>query len=304
MSANDIYINFHDEFNAAIGALETARTEFLAASNSYSNDGEQSKNTVISQLERLDDPARAAQVREGAFAATAAVRSFAAINATLTAQVDLLLQAFNMRIIASTVKMIPATIFEIPANSSLPIQEAIDNYVKNLDVQLRKNVVLAASAIILGNQVADAVRAATEPIVMRQATLAQASRELVPDLLGATGGIGKVIDVGESVSEEINMEILKEIVKHVALELGTHIPIAGIVVSIARVASDVHARQTALRKRSELQLGIRDAQYQRGPVDVMFDLPIQLQDEDQITAGVLALISQLFAVMQQAIPEL
>lgn len=232
----------------------------------------------------------------------ASIWSFARINANLTGQVNFLLTAFDQRIIASTVKMSPVSAFERAADSNLSAMEAVDNYVKNLDVQLRKNVALAATAILLGHQVADAVRAATQPIVIRQGTLAQAVRELVPDEPGASEGIGKV--ARDPVAEEIKMEVLKEILKHVALELGTHIPIAGIVVSIARVASDVHARQTALRERSELQLRIRDAQYQRGPVDVMFDLPIQLQDEDQITAGVLALISQLFSALQQEIPEL
>ena len=72
---------------------------------------------------------------------------------------------------------------------------------------------------------------------------------------------------------------------------------AGIVVSIGKVASDVRARQVALKKRYELERRLEDAQFVPGPLDVMFNLPTQLRDEDQITGAVVALTQQLIDVL-------
>jgi hypothetical protein len=296
-----VYINFDDDFNDVNNSLKAAREEFLAASGSYDGDGKRFENIAIAQLERLLDPENnhAAPVREGAITAIAAIRSFGSTHAELAAQVAVLLLSLQQKVLSTTIQMAPVGVFELPAGSSLSIQETIHNYVKNLDTKQRENVALVTGAILLGHQVAEAVRAATKPIAMRQGTLEQAVRELAPDQLGTLGGTGKVIEAGgKAVAEELKMTVLEEILKQATIELGTHIPIAGIVVSIARVASDVRARQAALKERYELQLHIRDAHYQRGPIDVMFDLPAQLQDEDRITAGVLVLISQLFAALQ------
>lgn len=300
MSADDVYINYSDEFEAADNSLKAASENFLNASTSYGEDGERFTGIVIDQLERFRDleSLRAEQIQEGATTAIAAIRRFNTTRAFLAQDVAILILAFQESVLDSAIRMIPAGVFGKPTDSSLPM-ETISNYIKNLDAKQRENVAVAASAILLGHQVAGTVRAATLPITMRQGTLEQAVRDLAPDQLGAPGGIGKVFEAGgEAVAEELRMAVLEEILKQAAFELGTHIPIAGIVVSIARVTSDVRARQAALKERHELQLRIRDAHYQPGPIDVMFDLPTQLKDEDQITEGVAALISQLIAALQ------
>jgi hypothetical protein len=294
-SADGVYINFGDEFTAVDDDLAAARKAFLDTSNSYDGDGERFKEIVIARLEEFRDPENrhAEQVQKGAITAIYAIRKFASTHAFLTSQVAMLLTALNMKVLATATDMIPVGVFETPADPS-SVQEIVDNYVNNLDAWQRESAAKAAGAILLGHQVADAVRAAAQPISMRQGTLEQAARELAPDQLGTPAGITQVVEVGgEPVAEELKMMVLDEILKRAAFELGTHIPIAGIVVSVVRVASDIRARQAALRERYELQLRIREIQRGRGAIDVMFDLPAQLQDEDQITEGVRGLMEQL-----------
>jgi hypothetical protein len=299
MTADIVNINFNDEFKDVIRSLEGARKEFLTASESYDLAGRRFQNLAIEELERLGDPAsgRAAQIQDCARATIMDIRDFARTHAELTTGVMNLLMTFNQKVISYTLEMIPVSVFETPADSNLSAIENVHLYIENLDVKQQENAALAATAILLGRQVADAVRAATQPITTRQGTLELAVRELIPRCSPPPAGIGQVTPIAcEAAAPELRLTILEEILKQAALELGTHIPIAGIVLSIARVASDVRARQTALKERYDLQVRIVDAQSQRGPIDAMFDLPAQLQDEERITEGVIYLLAQLIDV--------
>jgi hypothetical protein len=299
MTADIVNINFNDEFKDVIRSLEGVRKEFLTASESYELAGRRFQNLAIEQLEHLGDPAsgRGAEIQDCARTTIMDIRDFARTHAELTTRVMNLLMTFNQKVISYTLEMIPVSIFETPADSNFSAVENVHLYIDNLDVKQQENAALAAVAILLGRQVADAVRAATQPIVTRQGTLELAVRELIPHCSSPPVGIGQVMPIAcEAAAPELKLTILEEILKQAALELGTHIPIAGIVLSIARVGSDVRARQTALKERCDLQLSIVDAQSQRGPIDAMFDLPAQLQDEERITEGVIYLLAQLIDV--------
>jgi len=100
-------------------------------------------------------------------------------------------------------------------------------------------------------------------------------------------------DTAEAVVGEVKWVAFEEILKGSALVATAHIPVVGILVGIGRVASDVRARQIALRERNELERRIDDAHYQPGPIDVMFTLPGQLRDEDRITASVVDLAQRV-----------
>ncbi len=297
MTADIVNINFNDEFKDVIRSLEGARKEFLTASESYDLAGRRFQNLAIEELERLGDPTsgRAAQIQDCARATIMDIRDFARTHAELTTVVMNLLMTFNQKVISYTLETIPVSVFETPADSNLSTIETVHLYIESLDGKQQENAALAATAILLGRQVADAVRAATQPITTRQETLELAVRELIPDRPAPAAGMGQATPIACEAAE-LRLTILEEILKQAALELGTHIPIAGIVLSIARVASDVRARQTALKERYDRQVRIVDAQFPRGPIDAMFDLPAQLQDEERITEGVIYLLDQLVNV--------
>jgi hypothetical protein len=292
---DDERFDLSDEFKGVIDNREDARLKFLEVSESFDNDGDRFTTIVKEQLERLREPDRADAIQDGATTAIGEINHFSTTHANLAGQVSTLLMALDLKVAAVQLKIMAdsGAAFLLPAATS-PL-EAIHKQLENLSAQQHENVVTATSAILLGHRVAEAVRAATRPIAMRQATLQQAAHDLAPQEVAAPKGIGELIP--EVVVGEAKWALLEEILKQTVLETATHIPLAGLVVSIGKVASDVRARQVALKKRYESERRLQDAQFVPGPIDVMFNLPTQLRDEDQITEAVVALTQQLFTVL-------
>jgi hypothetical protein len=303
MSADDEHIDHGDdetidldaEFEEVANNLNDARRKFLDASTSFGSEGERFTTIVKAQLKRLEESKRALAIQDGARAAAGEINHFSSTHANLAGQVSLLLLGLDIKIAAAQLKMLAGSGAAFALPPALTLGEAIHKQLENLNAQQRENVAIVTSAILLGHRVAEAVRAATQPIVMRQATLEQAAHDLAPEEVAKPEGVGAV--VSEVVAGEVKWAFLEEVLKQTVLETATHIPLAGIVVSIGKVASDVRARQVALKKRYELERRLEDAQFVPGPLDVMFNLPAQLRDEDQITGAVVALTQQLIDVL-------
>lgn len=292
----DETIDLGAEFEEVANNLNDARLKFLDASTSFGSEGERFTTIVKAPLRRLEESEeRALAIRRGASAAIGEINHFSTTHANLAGQVSLLLLGLDIKIAAAQLKILTGSGAAFALLPAANLAEAIHKQLENLDAQQRENVAIATSAILLGHRVAEAVRAATQPIVMRQATLEQAAHDLAPEEVAKPKGVGAV--VSKVVAGEVKWAFLEEILKQTVLETATHIPLAGIVVSIGKVASDVRARQVALKERYELERRLQDAQFVPGPLDVLFNLPTQLRDEDQITSAVVAMTQQLIDVL-------
>lgn len=172
------------------------RLHFLAASESFDSDGEKFTKIVKAQLDRLDDPERATPIRLGAIEAIGEVNSFSRIHADLASRVSTLYLALDVKVLGVQLNLLHGTVaaFELPAGSNPA--EAISKQLKQFDAQQLENAAIASSVILMGHRVAEAVRAATQPIEIRQATMAQIAHDLAPDQVGPPEGLPDVAKEG------------------------------------------------------------------------------------------------------------
>jgi hypothetical protein len=277
----------------ALELITSARADLIQTLNTYNSDGQELTGTALERLQQLNDPP-VSPVRTDAVAGLSReLKQFDYLWIPLVGNAGLLLLALETELssLALTMMGIPA-----PEIAYKEGDDALGNalavaraHIDAVSIARRRNEVLIVSAAAIETVVAEALQEIVGFLMARLNLLAAFMSRVDPAPKNAdipATGFRKFLlktSINEATLlglEELLEAAATEIPRGIAKELPTHIPLAGIAVSVIKITQDVRERKKTIHERRELLEEVAAAYFKPNVVEDMSILLGQFQQDD------------------------
>lgn len=283
--AADIQFDFHDESGRMQKRLLAAQQNFRDAHESYGERGRELDLAVRDQLANYYDPAnrRAKLIQQAARELSEEIERYPETILTLGSRYIMSATAVDQKAIALGAQMM-GTIIEAmsapQANDDEGPLAAVHAAMERLTDAQKQNALLMAQGIVVGERLATATQVAADLLRLRQAELEGYLGQAPP---------AKALSIRQALIEAVAAEgrwtACEYLLTEVGMAIGTTIPIANIVVGIARIARDLQGKIRSLQAR-----------YERGDVDLMLDLAEEMDIEREALEDAVKLFAEVLSL--------
>ena len=284
--AADIQFDFKDESGRMQERLAAARQNFKDAHESYAERGRELDLAVCAQLANYyNNPAkpRAALIQQAAREVSEEIKGFRETVLTVGSRYIMSVTAVDLATIAFGAQMLDNVVkaFSAPrANDDKDPLTVVHAAVEHLSNAQKQNALLMAQGIVVGEKLATAIQVAADLLRLRQAELEGYLGQAPPaDALSIRQALI------EAVAAEGAWTACEYLLAEVGMAIGTAIPIASIVVGIARIALDLRDKVHSLQSR-----------YEPGDVDLMLELFEEMSVEREAMECAVKLFDKVFSL--------
>lgn len=272
----DIQLNLYNESRRMLERLSAAKQNFIAAAAaSYTESGKALELDVCEVLANYYDPAngRALLIQRTAQELSEEIKRFGKTVSDVEQQYITTSSAVELAMVKLLGKAMDNYVVAFsPTRASDP--RAVMEGLSDADKQ---NVLLRVQGIVVGERLATAIQVAAGLLRLRQAELKSYLGQAPP---------GEALSIRQALIEAVASEgawtAAEYLLTEVGKVIGTAIPIANIVISIATIALDLRSKIRALQSR-----------YEPGDVDLMLDLSEEMRVEREAMKDAVKLFGEV-----------
>ena len=275
----EIQLNLNDESRRVLERLSAAKKNFIDAYASYAEFGEALELDVCEVLANYYNPAnrRALLIQRTAQELSEEIKRFGKTVSDVEQQYITASSAVDLAMVKLLGKAMENYIVAFsPTRASDPLA-AVNAVMEGLSDAQKQNVLLRAQGIVVGQRLAAAVQVAAGLLRLRQAELKSYLGEAPP---------GDALSIREALVEAVASEgawtAAEYVLTEVGKAIGTAIPIANIVISIATIALDLRSKIRALQSR-----------YEPGDIDLMLNLSEEMGVEREAVKDAIKLFGEI-----------
>lgn len=283
--AADVQFDFHDESDRMQKRLSVAKQNFRDAHESYAERGRELDLAVRDQLANYYDPAnrRAKLIQQAARELSEEIERYPETILTLGSRYIMSATAVDQKAVALGAQMM-RTIIEAISAPKADYDEgplaAVHATMEHLTDAQKQGALLMAQGIVVGERLATATQVAADLLRLRQAELEGYLGQAPP---------AKALSIRQALIEAVAAEgrwtACEYLLTEVGMAIGTTIPIANIVISIARITLDLRGKIRALQSR-----------YEPGDIDVMLELGEEMSVEREAMEDAVKLFDAVFSL--------
>jgi hypothetical protein len=284
----DMQFNLDDEFDRMYERLKAATQDFKDVHRFYMESDKALELAVCKVLANYYDPAnrRALLIQRTAQELSEEIKRFewsvsdvglkyaAAYFAADSAVTKLMMQMMRNAGDAFSATRAGDGMDPLVGKDPLVVVNAV---MEGLSDAQRKNKLLMAQGIVVGERLATAIQVAVGLLRLRQAELASYLGQAPP---------GEALSIRQALIEAVASEgawtAAEYLLTEVGKVIGTTVPIANIVIGIATIAQDLRGKVHSLQTR-----------YDRGDVDLMLDLSEEVSIEREALKDAIKLFAEV-----------